>query len=75
MHVVDPADKWTAFLEILARHAPEPAANANGGGGSGGSGPRRRVLVFANTKRRVAEIGAACAAAGHEVDTLSGALA
>ena len=60
VHVVAPEAKWDHFLSTLARLAPRTG------------GTRRRLIVFANTKRLVAHIGAACAAAGHEVDVLSG---
>ena len=60
VHVVAPEAKWDHFLSTLARLAPRTGST------------RRRLIVFANTKRLVARIGAACAAVGHEVDVLSG---
>ena len=62
VHVLAPEEKWEHFLSTLARLAPL----------AGDGGSTRRLIVFANTKRLVGQIGEACAAAGHEVDVLSG---
>ena len=48
VHVLEPEQKWERFVSTLARLAPLA--------GDGGS-TRRRLIVFANTKRHVAQIG------------------
>ena len=47
VHVLDPEEKWEHFVSTLARLAPL----------AGDGGSTRRLIVFANTKRLVAQIG------------------
>jgi len=66
VHVVEPAGKWDALLRVLRAHRPAGEAR----GGERGGEPRR-LLIFANTKAAVRQIGESCAAAGLCADTLS----
>ena len=61
VRVVKVKAKWGALRGLLAEAAAEAAAGDGGGGGVGS-----RAVVFANTKRAVAEIGQYC----HEVRAL-----
>ena len=63
VHVVlDEEAKWATFVGLLEPLRPQD-----------GSRVAPRVLVFANTKRTVREIGGYCWGQGYDCDTLSGA--